>query len=180
MNPPFGVDANYAGLTTQRLTGLASRLGAYQFAYDTAGAGELAQVTFPTGGHLRWTYQSFQYAGARTLREITNRYVAANLASLSTEWSYSLTHPDASNAVAMHTSGTIVGATPANGTSAPGAKKWTFLTGTNLPAWQLGLVSDFVQKAYENSTNGITHDSLFVGRECVGQPVPCGQDECYG
>ncbi len=158
MNPPFGTDADYTGLTTSRLTSIYTPAGWYQFAYDTAGASELTRVTFPTGGQLKWDYQNFQYAGSRTLREVSARYVAANPASLSTLWTYSVTHPDASNAVALHTAGSVTGATPLDGVSAPGVKTWSFLPAGTTPAWKIGLISDFTQKAYANSSTALAHD----------------------
>ncbi len=45
------------------------------FTYDSAGAGELLQVTFPYGGHIRWVYGNETLADNRTVREVTNRYL---------------------------------------------------------------------------------------------------------
>jgi hypothetical protein len=62
LGPPFGSDPAYSGITTTQLTSLTNGLGNYSFIYDSAGAGELAQVTFPFGGHLRWLYSTETYA----------------------------------------------------------------------------------------------------------------------
>jgi hypothetical protein len=40
------------------------------FSYDSSGSGELHQVTFPYGGHIRWAYGPFTYSGTRTQREV--------------------------------------------------------------------------------------------------------------
>jgi RHS repeat-associated protein len=45
-----------------------------QFTYDTVSAGELVQVTFPFGGHIRWQYGTAAYSQT-ALREVTNRYL---------------------------------------------------------------------------------------------------------
>ena len=41
------------------------------FSYDSSGSGELHQVTFPYGGHIRWAYGPFTYSGSRVLREVS-------------------------------------------------------------------------------------------------------------
>jgi hypothetical protein len=57
-----GTDPSWAGQTTSQLATMnVPALGSYQFTYDSAGASELDQVTFPYGRHLRWIYQNFQY-----------------------------------------------------------------------------------------------------------------------
>jgi hypothetical protein len=132
LGPPFGTDASWAGQTTSHLATMnVPSTGNYQFTYDSAGAGELDQVTFPYGGHLRWVYQNFHYAGGRTLREVNARYLAADAAG-AVEWGpYTMTHPDAANSVAVHSSTTLTDA------SGNGAKTWNFLGGSS-PAWAVG------------------------------------------
>ena len=38
-------------------------------------SGELAQMTTPYGGHLRWAYAVYTLSGSRTFREVQNRYL---------------------------------------------------------------------------------------------------------
>ena len=64
--------------TASSLTGITfSGLGySYGFTYDTTlRDGDLTQVQFPQGGHLRWAYQSSTYAGPQTIREVQYRYL---------------------------------------------------------------------------------------------------------
>jgi hypothetical protein len=123
LGPPFGADPGWTGQTTSHLATMnAPATGTYQFSYDSAGAGELDEVAFPYGGHLRWVYQSFQYSGARTVREVASRYVSADSAG-ATEWGpYTLTRPDAPNSVTVHSSMTLTDA------SGNGAKIWNFFS----------------------------------------------------
>ena len=164
LGPPFGTDTSWAGQTTSHLATMnVPSTGSYQFTYDSAGAGELGQVTFPYGGHLRWVYQNFQYAGGRSLREVSARYLAADAAG-AVEWGpYTMTHPDAANSVAVHSSTTLTDA------SGNGAKTWNF-PGGGSPAWAVGLISDFAQKASAGSTYGITHDSYTWSQNAGGHP----------
>ena len=154
LEPPFGTDPSYAGQSTTRLASVSvASTGNYAFTYDTGGASELLQATLPAGGHLRWNYVSFQYSSLRTLREVGTRYVAADSAG-ATEWTYPLTHPDASNSVTLHTSTTLVDA------SGSGAKTWDFITPAGSPpVWRLGLASDYLEKATAASTSAIKHDT---------------------
>ncbi len=145
LEPAFGSDANWAGQTTTHLASLApiSSTGAvlvtpYMFTYDTAGAAELLQVTFPYGGHLRWSYGNDAYVGSRKLRAVTGRYLAADSAG-ATEWSYGISRDNAS-------SQTIHGTMTLTDASGVGTKTWNFIQpGGSAPAWQVGLVSSFVQ-----------------------------------
>jgi YD repeat-containing protein len=164
LGPPFGTDPSWAGQTTSHLATMnVPSTGNYQFTYDSAGAGELDQVTFPYGGHLRWVYQNFQYAGGRTLREVSARYLAADSAG-AVEWGpYTMTHPDGANSVAVHSSTTLTDA------SGNGAKTWNFLGGSS-PGWAVGLISDFAQKASAGNTYGITHDYYTWSQNAGGHP----------
>ena len=45
------------------------------FTYDPSGSGELTQVTYPYGGHIRWVYGNEMYASDRTVREVDARYL---------------------------------------------------------------------------------------------------------
>ncbi len=54
---------------TNNTTGLATSFG-----YDASNSGELTQVTFPYGGHMRWQYGATSYAQG-ALRGVQNRYL---------------------------------------------------------------------------------------------------------
>ena len=145
LGPPFGTDASYSGMTTTHLTSITvPAAGAYGFTYDSAGAAELTQATFPWGGHLRWTYVSQAYAGTggnRLLREVGTRYLAADSAG-ATEWSYPFSHTDSSSAIAtVHSDTSLVDYNASGG----GAKTWTFFNSSGTSAWEMGLASQFAQ-----------------------------------
>ena len=161
--PPFGTDPNYNGATAIFLTSLTTAsLQPYHFAYDTAGAGELASVIFPYGGEISWSYDSFQYIGSRTLREVSARYLAPDaLHATSPMWSYGISRPDAANTVTVHSAMTLTDA------SGIGAKTWSFTTSG--AAWQIGLASRFTQLA---SVNGaILQDAYYTwSQDPAGHP----------
>ena len=165
--PPFGYDANWAGLTTTHLAsmqvgGTYYGLGTWQFAYDSAGAGELNQVTFPYGGHLRWTYANDAYNGSRSLRAVSGRYLAADSAG-ATEWSYGISRDNAS-AATLHSTMSLTDA------SGNGSKTWNFITSTSVPAWQLGLVSQFLQKPSVSSSATFQDDQYVWSQDPAGHP----------
>jgi hypothetical protein len=170
LNPPFTIsDPNYTGWTTTQLTGMTTAgLPAYAFAYDTAGASELTSVTFPYGGELSWVYNTFQYSGSRYLREIQTRMLAVASSQPSTTWSYSLTRPDGANSVTMHTAMTLTDA------SGVGAKTWSF-SGSSNPAWELGMVTGFVQSA---SAGGYVYssDTYTWSQDPAGNPYISEKD----
>ena len=146
--PPFGTDPKYSGISATRLatmTNTSIAAGTYDFTYDSAGASELTEVTFPTGGHLRWNYISFEYNGVRTLREVGTRYLAADPAGM-VEWTYPITRPDASNSVTVHSAMTLADA------SGIGAKTWSFIQPSGSNAWQVGLASGFTQLSSPTGT----------------------------
>lgn len=68
LGSPFG-NASFLQSSTNNATNLTT-----QFTYDAANAGELTQVTFPLGGHLRWDYLSATYDQS-TVREVAARYL---------------------------------------------------------------------------------------------------------
>ena len=113
-------------------------LPAYQFTYDSAGAGELAGVLFPYGGKLAWVYDTFTYSSNRLLREVQKRNLQADSSHSSTAWSYGLSRPDAANSVTQHTAMTLTDA------SGVGVKTWNFNSS--------GQVSSFVQAASAGGT----------------------------
>jgi RHS repeat-associated protein len=74
---PWGVSFS----TTSLLTGITfTGLGySYNFTYDTSlNDGDLTQVQFPQGGHLRWAYENCTYTGPQTIREVQYRYLLSN------------------------------------------------------------------------------------------------------
>jgi len=149
LEPPFGSDSRYSGATTMHLATVTPPIGnAYSFTYDTASAGELLQVRFPYGGCLGWGYVSFTYAGGRILREAGSRSLAADSAC-ATKWNYTISRNDTSNPnPTVHANMTLVDA------SGVGSKTWNFIT-TNTSgyqAWQVGLLSSFVQQASSGGT----------------------------
>jgi hypothetical protein len=120
-NPPFGTNSAYAGQTVTLLSSMAvpATGNSYAFSYDSAGAGELLQATFPFGGYLAWNYVTFTYSGGRELREVSTRQLAASATSIPV-WTYPFTHNDSSNPNA-----TIHNTTLLADASGVGAKNWT-------------------------------------------------------
>jgi hypothetical protein len=116
----------------------------YHFFYDSAE--EMTQVVFPTGGDMRWDYVGYTYSDVRTIREVSNRYLAtgASGAGYGAEVVYPITHgSDTSNqnAIPLHTT------TVLDDPSGSGEKVWTFIPfSTSNPA-QAGLVSVFDQRS---------------------------------
>ncbi len=147
--PPFGYDPLFSGIITSHLSSIDLPTGtSFSFSYDTAGAGELVQASFPFGGHLRWAYFSDAYSGSRYLRGVSTRYLAADSAG-ATEWSYPLIWDDASGS-ATHVSTKLVDA------SGVGAKVWKFF-----PAFSsgpTGYLAEFLQLASASSSASALHD----------------------
>ena len=141
--PPFGSDPAYAGATSTYLSSITVPVTntPYGFTYDSTNSGELAEVSFPYGGHIRWGYQTFSFADGATWREVNQRYLAADSAGM-TEWPYTITRSDYSTlppaSVTLHSDMTVVDA------SGVGAKTWTFSTqASGVPAWKLGMSAQF-------------------------------------
>jgi YD repeat-containing protein len=138
------------------------------FNYSSAGrltseinpAGELTSVIFPYGGELSWNYMSFTYNGGRTIREVGTRYLAADSAHATT-WTYPITRPDAPNSVTLHSAMTLADA------SGIGAKTWNFTNSGS--AWQLGLVSQFIQSASVGGTV-LKSDTYTWSQDPAGNP----------
>ncbi len=149
LTPPFGADSAYSGATATRLALVGVPTGGngyYTMTYDSgtggASAGELLKVRFPWGGTLGWSYSTANYAGSRALREVSNRYLAADSGG-TTVWTYPITHSDSGGSIAsVHADTTLADA------SGVGAKKWVF--NTSGAAWQIGLASDFIRKRTTN------------------------------
>ena len=65
------------------------------FTYDSAGSGELTQVTYPYGGHIRWAYGPFTYSGSRILREVSGgRFLSTSTGAAETTYTIGFS-PDA-------------------------------------------------------------------------------------
>ena len=145
LQPPFGNDPGWGAATTAHLSQIVPGyslttpvVAPYQLTYDLQGAGELMEVVFPYGGHLRWTYASDPYVGNRNLRAVSGRYLAADSAG-ATEWSYGIARDNASG-------GTIHATITLTDASGVGSKTWNFITpGTASGPWQVGLISSFNQ-----------------------------------
>ena len=149
VEPPFGTDPTFAGITTTQLASMTTpTANSWQFTYDSAGASELLQATFPWGGHLRWTYSTDPYNGSRDLRAVSARYLASDSAG-ATEWSYGITRDNASSASA-HATMTLSDA------SGVGAKTWNFATSGNYT----GLATEFVQSASVGGT--VLQDDVYT------------------
>ena len=162
VGPPFGSDPTFANLSTEQLSSLAVPAGlTYHFAYDSAGASELLQVTMPWGGHLRWTYANDAYSGSRDLRAVSGRYLAADSAG-ATEYSYGLSRDNASGST-IHQTFTLTDA------SGNGAKTWNFNAPNATYPRLTGLVSDFYQLASAGGTV-YTHDHYTWGLDGGSNP----------
>jgi hypothetical protein len=137
--PPFGTDPNFgaqAVLLSQAAIGPASP---YQFGYDAAGAGELTSLVFPYGAEMSWVYDSFAYAGNRSLREVSTRTLAPDALHVTNPaWAYTLSRPDPPNSVTVHSAMTLTDSTGAS-------KAWSFTTSGSV--WQIGLVSQITQSS---------------------------------
>ena len=120
----------------------------------------MTSVIFPYGGELSWNYTSFTYNGGRTLREVGTRYLAAD-SQHATTWTYPITRPDAPNSVIVHSAMTLADA------SGIGAKTWNFTNSGS--AWQLGLVSQFVQSASVGGTV-LKSDTYTWSQDPAGNP----------
>ncbi len=75
LESPFGSSGKSFGTAgllssaTNNATGLTTG-----FTYDSGDAGELQQVTFPLGGHMRWQYATAAYSQT-SVREVADRYL---------------------------------------------------------------------------------------------------------
>ena len=164
VEPPFGTDPSFAGVTTTQLASMTNpTANPWQFTYDSAGASELLKATFPWGGHLRWSYGTDPYSGSRDLRAVSARYLAADSAG-ATEWSYGIARDNAAS------SGAIVhGTMTLSDASGVGAKTWNFLNTSSYPAWQIGLASSFVQSASAGGT--VLQDDVYTwSQDPAGNP----------
>ncbi len=131
LNSPFSPAVAFGTTTLLKSGDAVGSNVPYKFQYDAGGSGELTQMTNKYGGILRWTYRSFTYAGARTMREVQNRYLT-NLGWA--EITYPFTRNDAVDAnLSIHSGATL------DDPSGSGEKAWTFAT--TGAAWQLGTLT---------------------------------------
>lgn len=125
-------------------TSAAATVG-YSFAYDSAGAVELQQVTMPQGGYLRWTYGSPGYTGNRVLREVSGRHVSADGTS-NGELHYTL---QMFNSASDTTNSTAVLYEPSGG-----AKVWNFFAlSFGAPTWEIGLTQQYQERITPGQTS---------------------------
>ena len=164
--PPFGSGYGYGTMTelssiAVQVTGSYTSYNAYSMTYAPAlagSAGELAQVTFPWGGCLGWSYSTAGYAGNRLLREVSDRYMNSSSSAPGCgpgyEAPYPITHSDtgvSGGIPIVHADTTLADM------SGNGAKKWTFNNSSGT-AWEQGLISEFDRMASATGTV-ITKDS---------------------
>src|ERR1700733_4339621 len=94
------------------------------------------------------------------MREVGTRYLAADSLHATT-WTYPITRPDAPNTVIVHSAMTLADA------SGIGAKTWNFTNSGS--AWQLGLVSQFIQSASVGGTV-LKNDAYTWSQDPAGNP----------
>jgi RHS repeat-associated protein len=110
-NPQFSSVETIASITNAT-TDLATT-----FAYDPSNDGELTQVTFAYGGHIRWQYGATNYAQG-TLRGVQNRYLLWDNSVGERTFSFARTLDAASDAAAT---------SKLTYSQAQAGKKWTFV-----------------------------------------------------
>ncbi len=98
---------------TNNATGLVMSFG-----YDTSNAGELTQVTFPYGGHMRWQYGATAYAQA-ALRGVQSRYLL---------WDNTIGERSFSMATVLSGNSSVTANTVIADTHANAGKQWIFDT----------------------------------------------------
>jgi RHS repeat-associated protein len=129
---PAGVSFGTTSLLAAAIT---TGLGySYNFTYDTTlNDGDLTEVEFPQGGHLRWTYTNCTYPGPVTIREVQYRYLLANAQQGEETYTF----------------------TPGNGTSttlddASGAERYWVFSG--------GWLSEIQYRAYPGAPQALRHE----------------------
>jgi YD repeat-containing protein len=140
LTSPTPSGANYGN--TNVLTSVMGAPGyTTQFTYDTGS--ELTQVTFPTGGHFRYSYKTWNYTGAvtgqsRYIREVGTRYLSMN-SDGSNEYAYPIGRSSDPNdgSLGLHYWCTL--ADP----SGIGFKVWFFNASSGTPVWELGLTNNY-------------------------------------
>ena len=153
--PDLGTSFGTAGMLTSVE---ATRPGyAWNFTYDTssptgANDGDLTEVQFPQGGNLSWTYADFTYLGYCTIRQVSNRSLMSS-AQQPTANAYTLTWPDATNTVALHTGVAL------DDISSGTEKYWSFNpTGVAYA----GLVSELQYRTGYGKTSPLPRDETYA------------------
>ena len=92
VNSPFGSSSRSLGSTTF-LNSINNKATSFttNFSYDSGGAGELTQVTFPLGGYVRWVYGNAAYPQT-TVREVVNRFLQWDTTIGERAYNFSSTH----------------------------------------------------------------------------------------
>ena len=85
---PFSPQVSYGTATLLRQVTTTGVGVSYELEYGANATGELAKVTLPERGWLRWGYRSFTYAGGRTLREVETRYLSASSTGPESGWTF--------------------------------------------------------------------------------------------
>jgi YD repeat-containing protein len=170
--PPFGADPHFGAsvnLLTQVTIGATAP---YVFGYDAGGAGEMTSAILPYGAELSWNYSSFEYIGTRSLREVSDRYLAPDaLHATNPLWTYVITHPDAPNSVTVHSSTKVIDP------SGVGVKTWNFTTAGSV--WQLGLISQITQAVTAAGTP-LQSDTYTWSQDPVGRPYISAKTSSIG
>ncbi len=109
------------------------------FTYSAANTGELTQVTFPLGGHIRWDYGNAAYSQS-TVREVADRYLLWDPTIGERTYNFSST---------PSSSGNIPGSRTVTDTHAGAAKTWQFVQN---PGTAFGLISTYTEGAAGSQT----------------------------
>jgi hypothetical protein len=73
---PFDGATAFGGTTLLQTVRVTSNSSAHTFTYGAnslSNSGELTKVALPYGGELRWTYETFTYAGQIAYRQVMQR-----------------------------------------------------------------------------------------------------------
>lgn len=107
--------------------------------------GELTRLNLPTGGYLKWDYQSFTFTGQRNLREVTQARVSPG----SSEWIYSINNESGDEGRTLHAAAKV------NYPDNAGQKVWWFHV--DVPeSWKLGLNSGYEQRSEPDVTPALS------------------------
>jgi RHS repeat-associated protein len=116
-----------ATLQSITTTGLGTQTS---FTYDSSA--DLTETVLPYGGHLRWSYTTASYLGARELYEVADRYLAKD-AGGTVETTYTFSHPAGDNNLTVHSATTL------DDPDGRGQKTWSF----NTSGTYVGYVSQY-------------------------------------
>ena len=134
------------------------------FAYDSNGYGDLTQVTFPYGGHIRWAYRNFTYTGSRTLQEVAARYLLKDVTA--GETTYNMYRDDAGDASRVVHAWFVV-----QDPSGSAGKAWDFCwQAGSIPAWQIGLASGLESRNVYSVSPGQHVDQPTWSLDAGGNP----------